>query len=155
MFIVTPYRVAACSNSLHISHVSSSVWAKIAAASANSSSRMQSSRVFVLAFSLSKLNNFPSDLVRMKTSVLRCSDTVDSSAARKRVNKVGAKIHPCFSPWLISKGSVVDPPIDTAPAIPSWNSCIILTKVSGHPYILSNVHKVDLSTAFDRSMNIM
>ena len=49
----------------------------------------------------------------MKTPVLRCSDTVDSSAARKRVNKVGARTHPCFSPWLISKGSVVDPPIDT------------------------------------------
>ena len=58
----------------------------------------------------------------MKTPVLRWSDTVDSSAARKRVNKVGAKTHPYFSPWLISKGSVVDPPIDTAPAIPSWNS---------------------------------
>ena len=56
----------------------------------------------------------------MKTPVLRCSDTVDSSAARKRVNKEGAKTHPYFIPWLISKGSVVDPPI--APAIPSWNS---------------------------------
>ena len=122
MLIVSPNMVAACSNCLHISLMSSGVWATIAAASANSSSRKQSSRVFVLAFSLAKLNHFPSDLVRMKTPVLRCSDTVDSSAARKRVNKVGAKTHPCFSPWLISKGSVVDPPIDTAPAIPSWNS---------------------------------
>ena len=61
----------------------------------------------MLAFSLANLNNFPSDLVRMKTPVLRCSDTVDSSAVRKRVNNVGAKTHPCFSPWLISKGPVV------------------------------------------------
>ena len=76
----------------------------------------------MLAFSLAKLNNFLSDLVQIKTPVLRCSDTVDSSAARKRVNKVGAKTHPCVSPWQISKGSVVDPPIDIAPAIPSWNS---------------------------------
>ena len=83
---------------------------------------MQSSRVFVFAFSLANLNDFPSDLVRMNTPVLRCSETVDSSAARKRVNKVGTKTHHCLSPWLISKGSVVDPPIDPAPAIPSWNS---------------------------------
>ena len=83
---------------------------------------MKSSRVFVLAFSLPNWNHFPSDPVRMKTPALKCSDTVDSSAARKRVNKVGAKTHPCVSPRLISKGSVVDPPIDTAPAIPSWNS---------------------------------
>ena len=83
---------------------------------------MQNSRVFVLAFSLTNFNNFPSDLVRMKTPVLGCSDTVDSSAARKRVNKVGAKTHPCFTPWLISKGSVIDPLIDTAPATSSWNS---------------------------------
>ena len=76
----------------------------------------------MLAFSIANLNRFPSDLVRMKTPVLRCSDTVDSSAARKRVNKVGAKTHPCLSPWLISKRSVVDPPIDAAPAILSWNS---------------------------------
>ncbi len=114
--------VAACSNCLHIFLVSSSVWATIAASLANSSSRMQSSRVFVLAFSLAKWNNVPSDLVRMKIPVLRCSDTVDSSAARKTVNQASAKTHPCLSPWLISKGSVVYPPIDTAPAIPSWNS---------------------------------
>ena len=53
----------------------------------------------------------------MKTPAQRCSDTVDSSAARKRVNKVGVKTHRCFSPRLISNGTVVDPPIDTAPAI--------------------------------------
>ena len=95
--------------------MSSSVCAPIAAASANSSSQMQRSQIFVLAYSLASWNNFPSDLVRMKTSLLRCLDTVDSSAARNRVNKVGAKTHPCFSPWLISNGSVVDPPIETAP----------------------------------------
>ena len=70
VLIVSPYRIAAFSNCLHISLMSSSVWATIAASSANSSSRMQSSRVFVLAFSLAKLNNFPSDLMRMKTPVL-------------------------------------------------------------------------------------
>ena len=43
----------------------------------------------MLAFSLANLNNFPSDLVRTKPPVLRCSDTVDSRAARMRVNKVG------------------------------------------------------------------
>ena len=86
MLSVSPNRVAACSNCLHISLVSSSVWATIAASSANSSLRMQSSRVFVLAFSLANLNNFPSDIVRMKTPALRCSDTVASIAARKRVN---------------------------------------------------------------------
>ena len=80
MLIVSPNRVAACSNCLHIPLMSSSVWATIAASSANSSSRMQSSRVFVFAFSLANLNNFPSDLVRMKTPVPRCSDTVDSRA---------------------------------------------------------------------------
>ena len=76
----------------------------------------------MLAFSLANLNNFPSGLVRIKIPALRCSDTVDSGAARKRVNKVGAKTHPCFSPWLISKGSVVDPPIDSFPVIALWNS---------------------------------
>ena len=112
----------------------------------------------MLAFSLANLNNFPSDLVRLKTHVLRCSDTVDSSAARKRVNKVGAKTYLCFSSWLISKESIDDPPIDTAPSLPSWNSRIILAKVSGHPHLLSKVHKVDLSTvskAFYRSMKTM
>ena len=104
VLIVRPNMVAACSNCLHISLMSSSVRATKAASSANSSSRMQSSQVFVLAFSLANLNNFPSDLVWMKTPVLRCSDIVDSSAARKRVNKIGAKTHPCFSPCLISKG---------------------------------------------------
>ena len=58
MLIVSPNMVAACSNCFHISLMSSSVWATIAAASANSSSRMQSSRVFVLAFSLANFNNF-------------------------------------------------------------------------------------------------
>ena len=90
MFIVSPNRIAACSNCLHITLMYSSVWATIAASSANSSSRMQSHRVFVLAFSLANLNNFPSDLVRMKPPALRLSDTVDSSAARKGVNRVGA-----------------------------------------------------------------
>ena len=71
----------------------------------------------MLAFSLANWNNFPSDLVRMKTPALRCSDTVDSSTARKRVNRVGAKTHPCFSRLVISNGTVVDPPIDIAPAI--------------------------------------
>ena len=97
MLIVSANMVAACSKCLHISPMYSIVWATITASSSNSSSRMKNSQVFVLAFSLANLNNFPSDLVRMKTSVLRCSDTVDSSAARKRVNKVGAKTHPCFS----------------------------------------------------------
>ena len=93
--------------------VSSSVSAMIAASSANSSSRMHSYRNFVFAFNLSNWNNFPSDIVRMKTTTIRYSDTVDSSAARKRMNKVGAKTHHCFSPWLISNGSVVDPAIYT------------------------------------------
>ena len=62
MLIVSPNMVAACSNCLHISVTSSSVWVTIAASSANSSSRMQSSRVFMLAFSLANLNSFPSDL---------------------------------------------------------------------------------------------
>ena len=114
---VSPNRVAACSNCLHISLVSSSVWETIAASSANSSSRMQSSRMFVLASRLANWNNFPSDIVRITTPALRCLDTVDSSADRNRVNEVGAKTHPCFSPWLISKRSVVDSPIYTAPAI--------------------------------------
>ena len=60
--MVSPNLVAACSNCLHISVTYSSVWATIAASSANSSSRMQSSRVFMLAFSLANLNSFPSDL---------------------------------------------------------------------------------------------
>ena len=81
MLIVSPNMVAACSNCLHISLMSSSVWATIAASSVNSSSRMQSSRVFVLAFSLANLNNFPSDQVRMKPPVLRCWDTVDNLVA--------------------------------------------------------------------------
>ena len=38
--------------------------------------------------------------MRLKVPALKCSDTVDSSAARKRLNKVGAKIHPCFHPLL-------------------------------------------------------
>ena len=57
----------------------------------------------MLAFNLANLSNFPSNLVRMKTPALRCSDIVDSSAARKRMNKVGAKTHRCFRPLLISK----------------------------------------------------
>ena len=87
VLIVSPNRVAVCSNCLHTSLVSSSVYATIEASSANSSSLMQSSRVFVLTFSLANWNNFPSDLVRMKTPALMFSDTVDSSAARKRVDK--------------------------------------------------------------------
>ena len=48
---------------------------------------MQGSLLFVLAFRLDNLNNFPSDLVRMKTPALRYSETVDSIAATKKVNK--------------------------------------------------------------------
>ena len=107
MLIVSPNRVAACSNCLHISLVSSSVWATIEASSANSISRMQSSRISVFAFILANLNNFPSDLVRMKTRAIRCSYTVDNNVATKRVNKVCAGTHPCFCPWLIAKGPVV------------------------------------------------
>ena len=98
VLIVSPNKVAACSKCLHISLMSSSVCATIAASSANSSSRMQSSRVFVFALSLAKLNNCPSVLERMKTPILNCSDAADSTAPRKRVDKVGAKTHPCFNP---------------------------------------------------------
>ena len=98
LLIVSPNKVAACSKCLQISLMSSSVCATIAASSVNSSSRMQSSRVFVFALSLAKLNNCPSVLVRMKTPILKCSDAADCTAPRKRVNKVGAKTHHCFNP---------------------------------------------------------
>ena len=61
-FLCIKNRVAAFSNCLHISLMSSSVWATIAASSANSSSRMQSSRVVVLAFSLANLNNYNTEV---------------------------------------------------------------------------------------------
>ena len=52
----------------------------------------------------------------MKIPALRCSDPVERNAARQREqSEVGAKRHPCFSPWLIANEPVVDPPIDTAP----------------------------------------
>ena len=98
VLIVSPNKVAACSKCLQISLMFSSVCAIITASSANISSRMQSSRVFVFALSLAKLNICPSVIVRMKTPILKCSDAADSTAPRKRVNKVGAKKHPCFNP---------------------------------------------------------
>ena len=110
---VSPNRVAACSTCLQMFLVCSCVCATISASFANSNSRIHSSRVFILAFCLANLNNFASDLVRMKTPAQMCSDTVSSNATGKRINKT----HPCFSPWLISNGSVPDPPIDTAPAV--------------------------------------
>ena len=54
----------------------------------------------MLVFSVANWNNFPSGLVRKKTPALRYLDTVDSSAVKNRVTKVGAKTHPCFSPWF-------------------------------------------------------
>ena len=80
ILIASPNRVAACSMCLQIFLVCSCVCATRAAAYANSSSIMQSCRVFVLALSLANLNNFRSDLVRMKTPALMCSDTIGSSA---------------------------------------------------------------------------
>ena len=114
---VSPNRVAACSTCLQMFLVCSCVCATISASFANSNSRIHSSRVFILAFCLANLNNIASDLVRMETSEQMCWDTVSSNATGKRINKVGAKTHPCFSPWLISNGSVPDPPIDTAPGV--------------------------------------
>ena len=52
--------------------------------------------VFVIAFNLANWNNCPSDLVQLKIPARRCSDTVDSSAARKIVDKAGAKTHAYF-----------------------------------------------------------
>ena len=98
VLIVGPNKVAACSKCLRISLMSSSVCATIAASSANSSSRMQRSQVFVFALSLAKLNNCSSVLVWMKIPILNYSDAAGSTAPRKRVNKVGAKTHPCFNP---------------------------------------------------------
>ena len=54
------------------SAMSSSVYATIASSSGSSSSQMQYSRGFVLDLCLANWNNFPSDLVRIKTPAPRC-----------------------------------------------------------------------------------
>ena len=71
--------VRACVRACGRAGVRACVCATIVTLSANSSSRMQSSRIAVLAFRLTNWNNFPSGLVRMKTPGLRCSDTTDSN----------------------------------------------------------------------------
>lgn len=59
---------------------------------------MSTSLVLVLAFNHEILNNLPPDQVRMKMSVVDDWKACLNKTAKKMLNRVGAKTHPCFTP---------------------------------------------------------
>ena len=54
---------------------------------------------------------------------------------------VGARIHPCFTPLLIEKGSDEDPSYCTVPFMSSWKDVIILRSLGGHPILCKRVKR--------------
>ena len=68
------------------------------------------------------------------------------TAARKTVNRVGAKTQPCFTPFPTLNGSEHPSPQQMLAVMPSWKLRNTLMKICGQPQRLSNLHSVSLST---------
>ena len=125
-----------------------------AQSSAKRASWMRPKRDFALPVRRRKSNREPPRRYRMCTW-LSGSWTAWAIMHVKMLKRTGARTHPCFTPLLISKGSVASPPVWTWPIIPSWNSWRIFTNFRGHPIRSSTVHTAFLlmiSSAFAKLM---
>ncbi|XP_074832157.1 uncharacterized protein LOC142001118 [Carettochelys insculpta] len=117
-----------------------------ARANANSMSLMRTSRTLELAFSLARLNSFPSDLVCSKMPSVEDPKACFSRSAKKIPNNVGASTHPCLTPLLILKASDNAPSYWMVPLMSSWNNWIILSNRGGQPILWSSLNRPSLLT---------
>ena len=80
-----------------------------------------------------------------------------SSIADKNMEKsVGARTHPCLTPFVIENVSETSPPFLTFTIIPVCRLSIRVVNFSGHPYFLSSCNSPVLPTvsnAFVKSTN--
>ena len=53
---------------------------------------------------------------------------------------------PCFAAFVTANGSEDSPLSNTLAIIPSWNDCIALTNLSGHPNFRNTIHKASRFT---------
>ena len=78
--------------------------------------------------------------------------------ANIRLNRVGAKTHPCFTPLDTGKGSDTQPFSTTRAIMPSWKDLMMLTNFGGQPSLDRMDHRpsrLTVSNAFVRSTNRM
>ena len=103
-----------------------SLCATRAASSAKRRSRSIHLRTLVLARSLARLNNFPSEWVRSRTPSTAGPKACFRRMEKKIVKSVGANTKPCLTPMLMSKASDKLPSNLTVPRDPSWKDLMKL-----------------------------
>ena len=156
--MVSPKALAASDRQLASSCRSGSFTATRAQSSAKRKSRTRASRTLVLAFRRLRSKNRPSHLLRTLIPELVLERAANSMDANRRLNSVGAKTQPCFTPLKTGKGSEAAPCSITRAIIPSWKDLMMLTNLSGQPSLDRMAHRpprLTVSKAFVRSTNNM
>ena len=77
-------------------------------------------------------------------------------ADRNIEKRVGARTHPCLTPFVIANVSETSPPFLTFTIIPVCRLSIMVVNFSWHPYFLSSCHSpvlLTVSNAFVKSTN--
>ena len=134
---------------------SSSEWATTAVSSANRRSRRSLSCVLVMAFSLARLNSFPSDLVLREIPSVEVPNAYLKRTAKNIPNRVGASTHHCLTPLRMSKAAEVVPSKITVPFMSSWKDLMMLRSLGVQSIfgrILKSPSLLTRSKALARSM---
>ena len=158
VLIVKPKLSQAVENPSISSCISCSLLAFSAQSSAKTRSLITVSLTLLTAWRRRGLNSFPSHLylIGMPGEVsLKASIRI---AENNRLNSVGARTQPCFTPFFTGNGSEAFPSSSTRAMIPSWNCLTIFTSLSGQPnldMIFHNPSLLTVSNAFVRSTNVM
>ena len=99
------------------------------------------SNTLVLAWGLCRLKSFPSLRNWMYTPLSQSLKALSNIAANRMENKVGAKIQPCFTPLLTSKGSEASPFSWILACMLSWKEATSAVSLSGHPDFCRIFHR--------------
>ena len=127
---------------------SSWVWARSAQSSVNSSSTISTSMVLVCARRRRRLKILPSVLKRMKIPSTKSSFASRNIKLKRMENKVGARKHPCLTPFAIGKLSERAPLCLTWPIWPSCSWRRMVRNFGGQP----RRARITVSKALVRSM---
>ena len=112
--MMKPDTFAASAKRLTMYCCASWMWARSAQSSANSSSTISTSMVLVCARRWRRLKILPSVLKRMRISSTKSSFASRNIKLKRMENKVGARTHPCLTPFAIGKLS------ERAPLCLTW-----------------------------------
>ena len=125
--------------------------------SANRRSFMESVETLVFAWSLLRLKTDPSILYLIPIPTLASLKASVNIAENMRLNRVGAKTQPCFTPFVTAKGAEASPLSCTLAIIPSWNWRVMVMNFLGQPYfsmILQRPSLLTVSKALVRSTKV-